>query len=95
MHIMQGARSGFRALQRLACTQQQQRCVGSASKLFPDQSEVMGASRPAERGDIGECSGVPSEILNRVVSLSHGSMNIPNHAGAATRVCGTRSCSLL
>ncbi len=73
---MQSARSGLRSLQRLAGLQQQQhhqlRCIGNASKLFPDTSEAQGATRPREDGDYGRASGVPQGILDRVVRPCSG-----------------------
>ncbi len=48
---------------------QQARCVGDASRIFPDPSSLQGDSHPSERGEFGQVSGAPVEILSRVVSI--------------------------
>ena len=69
-------RAGFLSLQlwRQAGVQSQQlRCVGSASKLFPDPSALQSAKWQADNSEIGKVSGMPIEALGRMVrSLSPG-----------------------
>jgi hypothetical protein len=45
----------------------QARCVGNASKLFPDGSSVQGDAYPSERGEFGQVSGMPVEVAGRTV----------------------------
>jgi hypothetical protein len=45
----------------------QARCVGNASKLFPDGSSVQGDAYPSERGEFGQVSGMPIEVAGRTV----------------------------
>ena len=45
----------------------QARCVGNASKLFPDGSAVQGDAYPSERGEFGQVSGMPMEVAGRTV----------------------------
>lgn len=68
---MQLSRSGLNYLQRLAGCQQQIRCVGNATKLFPDASVEQGGAYPQEEGEFGEAGGIPPEIRGRTVRVTH------------------------
>lgn len=47
----------------------QARCVGNASKLFPDGSSVQGDAYPSERGEFGQVSGMPVEVAGRTAYI--------------------------
>lgn len=55
---------------QLSTSGQQFRCVGNATKLFPDASELQGDSYPSERGEVGQVSGMPMEMTSRKVKSS-------------------------
>lgn len=68
-------------LGQLSAPANQLRCVGNATKLFPDVSGVQGDSYPNERGEVGQVSGMPVEMTSRKVSPSSAGHTLPTGHG--------------
>ena len=85
--LSRGAQRGASLLWgQLAAPAAQARCVGNASKLFPDGSAVQGDAYPSERGEFGQVSGMPMEIAGRMVSVQ-SRIPITSTTTSACRFC--------
>lgn len=92
--LSRGAQRGASLLWgKLAAPAQQIRCVGNATKLFPDGSGVQGDAYPSERDEYGQVSGMPTEMTGRTVILPDSSCKL--HSSRTSRRCAVQACARL